>query len=162
MCINPCKPSFVETSSSSGGGSISGKDESTRSLTSCLSTSSLCDSSTEELLSLRRHKKRVSFGHIETRSFEVVRGHPELEMAHPLSLGWECLDESQSSIDDYEENRLPRVSSEQDLKTNCQERRKIIKRSTKLSGRRRNNKSAPAAFFRAIFPKRHSLAGGMA
>ena len=94
--------------------------------------------------------RRISFGTIQVRSYEVVRGHPDIEMAHPLSLGWDYTDaattcssenmEPTITVDDYEQaRRTSRARSARELRTNSEERRSILQ----ASARRKQTKDRP-------------------
>ncbi|CAB9499271.1 expressed unknown protein [Seminavis robusta] len=112
-------------------------------------------------LEKQRQPKRLSFGTIEVRSYEVVRGHPEIEMAHPLSLGWECVQKPKVlSVDDYETTRPPRVTSANQLRTNVEERSKILKKSQRRSGSKRRNSLSSLIVKCNLFPMRSLLTVG--
>lgn len=73
--------------------------------------------------------RKVSFGTVESKSFEVVEGHHSFGVPMPLTLGWRCLKQAGAvSVDQYEHGRRPSPPAVE-LHIAPNERRKIIKRS---------------------------------
>ncbi|CAB9499042.1 expressed unknown protein [Seminavis robusta] len=110
------------------------------------------------------HKKTVSFGNLEELSFPVVQGDPNFEMAYPMTLGWDAMDGSISTIDDYEKRRKGCRRLSHEMSTSSEDRRKIIKNSKKLEKEiakqrakdgKRNNNGRPGLV------RRNSMSNGM-
>ena len=98
-----------------------------------LDDTSELDLSVASTMTRPKHEKTVSFGNLSELSFPVVAGDPNMEMAYPMALGWDCVSESSFSVDDYEADRsLTRRRTSEECRTmSADERRKILKDSKK-------------------------------
>lgn len=77
-------------------------------------------------------KKSVGFSNVQVRVHTVVKGNHEL--AYPLSLGWNFVDQDTVlTVDDFEDSfRASTGKKQNQLRTTTEERRKIIKACVKL------------------------------
>ena len=105
-------------------------------------------------------KKSVSFGTIESKTFETIRGQHRGDVQHPLALGWTCVEHSDAvSVDQYELDRAPERAPFEELLTDPRERKRMIKNSEqqrleKNGGERKQRKSLPGKVFKYLMPKR--------
>ena len=97
------------------------------------------------------HNKSVTFGTIECKTFETIRGHHRLDAQHPLALGWTCVGKSDAiSIDQYEDTR-PERATQEELLTEPKERKRMIKNSEqKLGNGEKKRQSLPRKMFRML------------
>lgn len=72
------------------------------------------------------HKKTVSFSSLEIREYgREIGDHPLCTIGCPLSIGWEYSEALPVPVDAYEATRSPR-RSRADLRTSCEERRRLF------------------------------------
>lgn len=84
------------------------------------------DISCESAITHNAHRRYVSFASVVIREYSVTIGdHPCCTMGCPLSLDWDYLPESNTSLDVYEAQRSPRRSRQQ-LRTTAVERSRIL------------------------------------
>jgi len=115
--------------------------------------SSSSSSSSEELRQAPRvarpgRARSVSFGVIEFRTYHQVKGSPELNMMHPLSLDWNVLKAEQVDLDDYEGTKPPRVHHFEELKLTDIERKQILKQAAKNKPKKERRSSLPSSIMR--------------
>jgi len=92
--------------------------------------------------------RSVSFGVIEFRTYHQVKGSPELNMMHPLSLDWNVLKAEQVDLDDYEGTKPPRVHHFEELKLTDIERKQILKQAAKNKPKKERRSSLPSSIMR--------------
>ena len=100
------------------------------------------------------HNKSVTFGTIESKTYETIRGHRGLDARHPLALGWNCVEKSDAiSIDQYEDTR-PERATQEELLTEPKERKRMIKNSEQKLGNgddgKKKRQSLPRKMFRML------------
>jgi hypothetical protein len=107
---------------------------------------------------LSKKDRNVSFGSLSELSFNVIQGHRSTEVSYPLTLGWDVMDQSTHSIDDYEEMREGQRLPFEDLRVESKEERKQIladsKKAQKEFAKRRQQD-------RRGLTRRNSMANGM-
>ena len=74
-----------------------------------LDTLSSSNSTIETYCEDTKENRRVSFGRILIREFNIELGdNPSCSVGPPLTIGWQYYDVSSSDVDDFEETRPPR------------------------------------------------------
>ena len=111
---------------------------------------------------MTKKDRNVSFGSLSELSFNVIQGESSTELQFPLMLGWDCMDASTQSVDEYEENRKHSRLPSEDLYTTVQDRLQIIENSKKAHkelAKKLRQQQGP--FGRRRVQRRNSMANGM-
>eukprot|EP00546_Thalassionema_frauenfeldii_P012949 CAMPEP_0178921056 /NCGR_PEP_ID=MMETSP0786-20121207/15341_1 /TAXON_ID=186022 /ORGANISM="Thalassionema frauenfeldii, Strain CCMP 1798" /LENGTH=185 /DNA_ID=CAMNT_0020595177 /DNA_START=227 /DNA_END=784 /DNA_ORIENTATION=- len=106
----------------------------------------------ERNLTLKQHKRKVSFSNLHIREHSVILGdHPCCEMGLPITLGWDIANESSSTIDEHEKEKKPprRLSFDERQEMLALSSDECRRAQRKLSRERRckQNNREQAAFF---------------